>query len=194
MAANLIKRASVLSCCTGAYMRYAKKVMPAVLTTFPPRTSAHLVAKTIGTMWSEMSEEQQQPYRDAYQADANLQRSIADKLEVEAVEAKKLRQQQQQEGTSVPSDTQSELPLLSDTQSGISMPSDSALVVDPDAPVKKTRRKRGQLLPEVKVVVVKEVKVRERRVRIPVTKKAKKLKPVPGKNVCTSYANSVLHT
>lgn len=176
-------------------MRFAKQVMPAVLATFPPRTSAHLVAKTIGTMWSAMSEEQQQPYRDAYQADANLQRSIADKLEVEAVEAKKLRQQQQQqEGTPVPSDTQSGSALFSDTQSGTSMPSDSPSVVDPNVPAKKSRRKRGQLLPEVKVVAVKQVKARERRVRIAVTKKAKKLKPVPGKHVCTSDAGSVLDT
>ncbi|MEW5304468.1 MAG: hypothetical protein WDW36_007078 [Sanguina aurantia] len=65
----------------GSYVRFAKEVMPAVSASFPPRTSAHLVSKTMGKMWRDMSAAQQQPYRTAYREDATAQRAVADRLE-----------------------------------------------------------------------------------------------------------------
>lgn len=79
--------------CVGAYLRFATEVMPAVLAIFPPRTSIHLVSKTMGSMWRKLPAEKQQPYNDAYLADAAVQKGIADRLNQEAFEAKERAQQ-----------------------------------------------------------------------------------------------------
>lgn len=159
-------------------MRYAKEVMPTVLATFPPRTSAHLVSKTIGTMWRELSEAQQQPYREAYQADAANARQVADKQELEAVEAKRQQEQLQQQ----------------QHQAAVHVLSTDASALSPVAPV--LAKEAGTLDPVVKetdlqgeeivstsettAAEVQQPKLTKAQQKALLIKKVKREKPIPG--------------
>ncbi|MEW5304466.1 MAG: hypothetical protein WDW36_007076 [Sanguina aurantia] len=55
------------------YFRFMKGVYHSVAARFPPFTAAPAVAREIGRLWREMSEEQKRPYQAAYDEEAQQQ-------------------------------------------------------------------------------------------------------------------------